>query len=232
MLAPHEGLAHPPATQARPAAHAGPAPQRQAPSAPQWSAPPDRQLEQAPPCAPQCCCERASQVSPEQHPPEQLVELHPLHAPFAQLFPVQFAQATPAFPQAFFCWPGWQLVPEQHPAQVTPSHTQAPPTQCCPGEHMALAPHRQAPALEQPSAARSHALQAPPFAPQVENDRGSHVVPEQQPSAQEVGVQTHAPLLQTCPAAHLTLPPQVHSPATEQPSALASHASSCFPRPG
>jgi hypothetical protein len=143
---------------------------------------------------------------PEQHPAAQLVGVQPPQAPFTQVF----------------CWlPAWQAVPEQHPAQVTPSHTQVPATQCCPDAHAALEPQRQAPAPEQPSAVSElHATQAPPLAPQAPNDRGVHVVPEQHPAAQEVAVQAQAPLVQTWPEAHWALPPQVQAPAAEQPSAL------------
>jgi hypothetical protein len=193
------------------------------------SAAPDWQSVQAPPWAPQYRSETVSQVFPEQHPLGQLGGLHPPQAPFMQFWGWQSTQAVPAFPQAFFWLPGRQLVPKQHPAQLAPSHTQAPPTQCCPGAHGALAPQRQTPAPEQPSAVRSHAVQAPALVPQVPNDRGLQVAPEQQPSAQEAGVQAQAPLVQTWPAAHMELPPQVHWPPTEQPSALASQTVQATP---
>jgi hypothetical protein len=128
----------------------------------------------------------------------------------------------PAFPQVFFWLPAWQVFPAQHPAQVTPSHTQAPPTQCCPAAHAAPLPQRQAPAVEQPSAVSAlHTAQAPPLAPQLPNSRGLHVVAAQQPPAQEVASQTQPPLRQRWPETQAEPPLHWQSPAGEQLSASA-----------
>ena len=77
---------HAPATQRRPAPHAGPLPQAQLPVDEQRSAASASQPTHATPPTPQVSTEGALQVAPEQHPFGQEVR-HPLQLPFVQLSP-------------------------------------------------------------------------------------------------------------------------------------------------
>jgi hypothetical protein len=81
--------------------------------------------------------------------------------------PVQFAHVPPSAPQAFFAEPTWQVpLPAQHPLQLEPSHTQAPPMQCSPLPQGLAVPQPQVPVVRQVSAfTGSHTVQAPPARP-------------------------------------------------------------------
>jgi hypothetical protein len=100
-------------------------------------------------------------------------------------------QVSPPVPHAPSLVPGWQTPFAQQPdAHETPSHTQAPPTQCSPAPQAAAVPHWQLPFAEQPSAAMgSHTTQAAPPAPQLLRARARQVPPEQHPPGHEVASQ-------------------------------------------
>jgi hypothetical protein len=176
-----------------PTAHAGSAPQRQAPVDEQLSARASH-AAQVEPAFPQVASERVSHTVPWQQPlgHELASQVHspeaqrcpPAHAgpdPHAQapaalqpsaLVASQAMQVRPSLPQV-----GTdgvlQVPPRQHPVGHDPaSHTHAPFMQCWPGWQAALPPHRQAPVTEHVSAlSASHALQATAPVPQVATER-------------------------------------------------------------
>jgi hypothetical protein len=87
--------------------------------------------------------------------------------------PSQVAQATPAVPH--MASEGvWQTLAWQQPAgHDDASHTQVPPTQCCPFWQAGPPPQRQAPITAQVSALpASQMAQAAAPVPQVLSDRG------------------------------------------------------------
>lgn len=88
------------------------------------------------------------------------------------------------------------VVPLQHPARhESASQMHAPPTQRWPAAQAAPAPHEQAPADEQPSAAAgSQVTHAAPTAPQRDSERDTHVAPSQQPPGHDAALHTHLPL--------------------------------------
>jgi hypothetical protein len=125
----------------------------------------------------------------------QLVGLQLLHTPWLHPAAAQVWHASPPAPQAASASPGKQRLSAQHPAaQLLPSHTQAPPTQCWPAEQGAPAPQAQAPSAEQPSLSRaSQATHAAPAGPQVARARGWQMPPAQHPAGHEVTLQAAAP---------------------------------------
>jgi hypothetical protein len=177
----------------------------QAPSTQRWPA-----VQAAPP-APQ------AQVPPARH--RSAVTPHALHAP-------------PPVPQLAM-EAAWQELPTQQlPAHETPSQTQLPCTQCCPGAQAAPAPHTQLPAAEQPSARMpAQAIHAPPPLPHADGDGAWHVLPAQQPLGHELASHTQWPPRQCWPAPQAGPAPQTHAPEAEQPSAwFASQPTHATPR--
>jgi hypothetical protein len=72
-----------------PAAHAGLAPQRQAPAGPQLSDRTASQVTQAAPLVPHAVTDGVAQVTPEQQPPEQFAGVQLLQTPPLQILPAQ-----------------------------------------------------------------------------------------------------------------------------------------------
>ena len=66
----------------------------------------------------------------------------------------------------------------------------------------------------------SQATQAPPLRPQAVTDGTWQLAPWQQPAAQEVASQTHAPFEHRCPSWQAGPPPHRQLPITAQVSAL------------
>jgi hypothetical protein len=103
----------------------------------------------------------------------------------------QVWHVRPPVPHATSLVPARHDPPEQQPdAQETPSHMQAPPTQCRPWAQAGPAPHWQLPPAEQASAPTSQVMQAPPPAPQLARVGAWQIPPEQQPPGQEAGPQS------------------------------------------
>jgi hypothetical protein len=194
---------HAPATQRWPAAHAAPEPQVQLPPAEQPSAAFASQPTQVAPPVPQVVREGGLQVAPEQQPLGQLLGVHPLHAPFVQVWPPgQGWQAPPPAPHEVGLSPLRQLPLEQHPfGQDVPSHTQVLPMQRWPGAQAAAAPQRQLPADEQLSARASQVTHVDPASPQVASERVSQTFPWQHPLGHETLSQVHRPERQRWPPA-------------------------------
>jgi hypothetical protein len=210
---------HAPATQCRPVPQAVLPPQVQAPVAEQVSAVFGSHAAQAPPEAPQAANERISQTPLAQQP-----LVHPVASqtqpPLAQCIPEAQAgpephwQAPPAQESAVTASQARQAAPplaqvetesvrqvlplQQPEGQETESHTQAPPTQCCPAQG-GLVPQAQLPSAAQLSAAiGSQVLQAAPPVPQALAVGVVQVGPEQQPPPQLVELQVvHTPWLQS-----------------------------------
>ncbi len=130
------------------------------------------------------------------------------------------AQATHAPPPVPQVTPerGWQtLFRQQLPAQLVPSHTQAPETQRWPyaGLQAGPVPHRQAPAA-QLSAVAPQATQTLPPVPQATADGVVQVEPEQQPFGQLDALHPEqAPPLHASPTGHAAqaAPPRPHAVA-------------------
>jgi hypothetical protein len=130
-------------------------------------------------------------------------------------------------------------VPEEQVLDV-PEHAGFVPQKQVPAVHVSLAPehtglvpHSHAPAAEQPLALVPHAVQAPPFVPQVVADGALHWPPAQQPDAHEVLSHTQCALLQCWPPAHAAPVPQAQAPEAAQESASellqATHAAPPVP---
>lgn len=102
----------------------------------------------------------------------------------------------------------------QHPApHDVASHTQLPPTQCCPVAHGPPVPHEHAPAVHRSerTSQAMHTLPPVPHAATVGGDE--HVAPEQQPLAQLVALQlVQAPPAHVLPPVHVAqaAPPEPH----------------------
>jgi hypothetical protein len=183
-----ESQTHEPCEQCRPGPHEPPVPQRQAPSDEQLSLVVALQATHVEPDEPHDVSDRASHVSPLQHPLGHDVASH-THCPPAHRCPAAqaawppheqcpAAQPSAPAPQAVHAAPPvphvvaeavLQVVPEQQPSgQTHPLH--APPTQLC------------------VSGQTAHACPALPHAdPSVP---GLHVEPSQQPVVHELGSQT------------------------------------------
>lgn len=100
------------------------------------------------------------------------------------MLPVQLAHVPASAPHALLAVPIWQAwLAAQHPAQVTLSHLQAPPTQCSPKPHGWLpVPQVQTPlALQVSALSGSQAMHDEPLGPQVAGARGWQSWPSQQP---------------------------------------------------
>jgi len=214
---------HAPLTQCWPEPQTGSVPHRQAPPLEQVSARMASQPTHAAPPMPHApAVGGLVQVTPEQHPVEQLDELQVLHTPPLQLPGVQSWQAPPLVPQAVSVVPVRQLVPEQHPfAHEVPSQMHALLKQRWPVPHAELAPHWQVPLAVQLSALiGSQAIQLAPPVPHVPSDRVLQVDPVQHPVPHEVPSQMHEPPEQLWPAPHAGLFPHAHEPDDVQLSAL------------
>jgi len=198
--------------------HAGAPPHEQAPVAEQLSERVASQPTQTAPPLPQLVSDGAMQVAPAQHPFGQLVLLQPLQWPAVQVWPAgQVVQALPPPPHEL------ALSPERHaPAEQQPlghdvlSQTQVLATQRCPGAQVAPVPHRQTPVAEQLSERASHATQLAPAVPQAATDRVEQIAPLQHPPGHDVPSQTHSPLAQRWPPAHVADEPHAHVPSLAQ----------------
>jgi hypothetical protein len=115
----------------------------------------------------------------------------------------------------------WQVFPSQQPlGQLVASHAHDPLVHSWPLAHSPPLPQAHVPIDEQPFArVPSHFTHAFPPAPQFVNVGISHVVPLQQPPAQDVALHTQLPIEQTCPELHGGEVPHMHTPVTEQLSA-------------
>jgi hypothetical protein len=115
--------------------HGGPEPHWQSPTV-QLSAVSMLHVTHAEPRAPQALVERALQVGPEQQPVTH-VDVHPVHAPFAQLSPLgHIAHELPPLPQAPSVLPPSQAPFAQQPVgQEVPSQVHVPLRQCWPDMH-------------------------------------------------------------------------------------------------
>lgn len=192
---------HSPPTHSVPTPQGADSPQRHSPPR-QASARVGLQLVQAAPSAPQVSkVGGAMQSLPLQHPDGQVVALQLEQAPASQGTPSsQGSQAMPPRPQASSVVPERQVVPSQHPVQDTESQTQAPARQRWPIAQASPSPQTQAPVSSQVSERVALQLvQRLPETPQVASDGDSQVFPAQQPSGQEVALQTQVPPSQNCP---------------------------------
>lgn len=133
----------------------------------------------------------------------------------------QLVQLAPPVPQALVVLPALQVVPLQHPAQVTPSQTQEPLTQWRLPVQALLLPQRQLPPDEQLSAVLLlQPVQLCPLVPQLLKVGGlTQLPPLQQPLGQLVESQTQLPETQCRPLAHWLLAPQRQLPPVLQESA-------------
>jgi hypothetical protein len=211
-----------PPVQCCPATQVGPPPQPHAPPGEQPSARVASQPTHTAPPLPQAGSDGGLHVAPEQQPPGQLVALHPLQRPAAQVWPAgQVSQALPPAPHDIGLSPATHVpAAQQPPGHDVPSHTQVLARQRWPGAQAAPLPQRQAPAAEQLSDRASHDAQVAPAFPQVETDRATHTEPWQQPLGQETASHTHSPPAQRCPPAHAGPAPHAHAPVALQWSAL------------
>lgn len=187
-------------------------------------------MHAAPP-VPQLPSDGVSQVAPAQQPEAQLAAVHDVHTP-----PWQFCSmghdehVEPPVPHAALVSPARQLVPEQQPpGHDVPLQTQAPWTQACPASQAGPEPHAHVPLLAQLSAVAPQVLQEPPAVPQLVSVCASHTPLRQQPSGQDVALQTHVPPTHAWPCAHSLLPPQVQAPAVHASERVASHAKHAAP---
>jgi hypothetical protein len=146
---------------------------------------------------------------------------------------VQSTHAAPIEPHApVACGVHRPVVALQQPiGHELPSHTHAPPMQCCPLVHCApVVPHWQVPEAEQLSASVAlHITHCTPLVPQLPSERGMQVLPLQQLLGHEVESHLQVAAEHSWPEAQAAAPPQVHTPADEQPSAVASHGAHCWP---
>jgi hypothetical protein len=219
-----------PPTHSSPAPHASPEPQTHVPAIEQSFAF-DMHVTHAPPLAPHARAVGVVHVEPEQHPFGH-VSSHPAHAPPLQTSsegqPLHIPPPVPHMPCAL---PGSQVEPLQHPLQVVPSQTQAPPEQCCPVEHGAPPPHVHEPADEQPSPVPPHGWHVEPWVPQAGPVAGEvHTLPVQHPVGHDAELQTHMPFKHVCPTAQAGPAPQLQAPEGEQVLAsLMLHGTQAMP---
>lgn len=141
---------HAPPSQRWPTAHIALPPHAQTPPEVQPSARVASQATHAAPAVPHRIAVGVLHVLPEQQPLAQ-VAVQAVQAPAVHAPPPQLSQLPPPLPHALGSVPGAQTSPLQQPLHDVPSHTHAPPTQCCPAAQAAPAPHRQSPDA-QPSA--------------------------------------------------------------------------------
>jgi hypothetical protein len=210
-----------PPTQARPAPQAAFAPHLQAPPT-QVSAEVALQVVHAAPAVPQVARALLWQTPLRQQPLAQFEALQPVQALEVQVCGLgQLEHAPPPVPHAAVWSPAWQTLPAQQPVgQLAALHTHAPPTQRWPAPHAAELPHMQAPPAQLSAEAGLQAVQVAPSMPHCAAVGLTHWSPLQQPLAQLVGSQTHAPPLQRWPAAQAAPPPQVQVPLVQPSVAL------------
>lgn len=114
---------------------------------------------------------------------------------------------------------------QQPPGQLVESHTQLPFEQRLPAPHAAFAPHLQVPFAQVSAVVELQAVHAAPPAPQTGAlwlMKAVHVVPVQQPPAQDVASQMQLPAAQRWPTAHCALPPHLHVPPLQLSARAAS----------
>jgi hypothetical protein len=104
-----------------------------------------------------------------------------------------------------------------------PLQTQLPPTHERPLVHAGLPPHVHPPAVHESAVVGSHTVHAPASPPHVAREGDSQLLLRQHPLAHELALHEHAPFAQTCPAAQVLLPPQVHTPPEHESSSVGSH---------
>lgn len=105
-----------------------------------------------------------------------------------------------------------------------------PPTQAWPLPHSGPLPQVQVPAVQESALVASHATQLTPFTPHFASVGIAHVVPVQQPAAQDAVSQTQAPPTHASPAPHGGPLPHSQAPLAEHPSAfVASQATHALP---
>jgi hypothetical protein len=163
-----------------------------------------------------------TQLPPEQCSPDGHVAVapHP-HDPPEQVLPVwvQSAQEAPDPPQVVLPLV-WQVPSEaQHPEHELESHAQLPETQCWPDAHGPPEPHEHAEEEQViPICVQSvHAFPAPPH---VWSLSVWHCPDAEQQPAHDVELHVHALLTHACPAGHFAFEPHLHTPVSEQLSAL------------
>ena len=144
-------------------------------------------------------------------------------------------QSAPPVPHIALLVPARQppLGPQQPFGHETPSHMQAPLTQCLSGPHAAEVPHRHAPLAAQVSAAiGSHPTQVPPADPHAAIDGVTHAPLAQHPSGQVDMLHTQVPFWHWVPAAHgAGLAPQAHAPVagSQRSARMTSHGAHVVP---
>jgi hypothetical protein len=133
----------------------------------------------------------------------------------------QATQVEPALPQVVVERVE-QVVPLQQPlGHDVASHWHRPPAQRWPPTQAGPVPQLHAPvALQLSALLGSQAAQATPLVPQVASAVGLQTFPAQQPFAQEVASQTHAPPTQRWPPWQGGPPPHRQAPVDVQVSAL------------
>jgi hypothetical protein len=86
-----------------------------------------------------------------------------------------------------------------------------------PVSHVVAQPLQTPPVQTSPAAQLVQAAPAVPHASGV--SPGWQAVPAQHPFGQDVALHAHCPAAQCCPVAQMPLPPHVHTPWAEHPSA-------------
>jgi len=146
--------------------------------------------------------------------------------------PPHVAQAAPPDPQVLGLVPGAQVVPLQQPlGQLTLSHLQTPPTQCCPAAQAGPEPHAQVPVTLQPSLVTPQATQLCPAGAQALTDAAKQVELVQQPPGHEVASHTQLPATQRWPAPHAAPPPHWHIPPEQLLAELPQSTQAAPPLP-
>lgn len=207
-----------------------------APPAPQWrvSVPDSQTSPLQQPEQPEVVSHR--QVPPEHRVPAGQAALPPqVHAPVAEhpsATRPQSVQSPPAGPHLAAVRAVRHALPSQQPAQpVVASHLQVLATHCAPGVQEAPAPHRHEPALQPLDSDASQTWHCAPFWPHaaIVVPSRTQTSPWQQPVGQDDASQAQEPPEQTCPERQAALPPQVHAPEAEQPSARSPQSSHAAP---
>ena len=116
--------------------------------------------------------------------------------------------AAPPMPQADGSGGAVHVVPEQQPAgHEVALHAHAPFTHCCPAPQADPPSQRHTPSTQESATMPQFTHPTPPM-PQADALGVAHVVPEQQPSGQEIGSQMQVPLKHRCPDPHADPPSQ------------------------
>jgi hypothetical protein len=127
--------------------------------------------------------------------------------------PPQLTHAAPPVPQCAVVPGETHVLPLQQPVpQEVALHSQVPEMHCWPLAQTAPAPHAHVPSAVHVSAVIPQLVQVPPFSPQCDGVAGStHVLPEQHPTGQLVGLQLagHTPALQVPEVQATHAPPPV-----------------------